>query len=92
MFEATAEFANHMGMILAHTRYGKELKKPKSKGKKPYYISYQHFDVVGDDIGPIPMELVKITLKCGPAEVHIINISALTTLALLLAQNKRRKI
>ena len=68
MFEAAAEIADWMGMILAHTWYGKGLKKPRSKAKDPYYIQYHRADVVGGDAGPVPMELGKIILKywtCG---------------------------
>ena len=51
-------------MILAYMWYGEGLKKPKNKGKNPYYILYHHDDVVGGDTGPVPMELGKTTLKC----------------------------
>ena len=50
-------------MILAHMRYRKGSKKPKNKGKNPYYIPYHRADVVGGDAGPVPMELGKTTLK-----------------------------
>ena len=63
-FKADAKMAALVGTILAHTRYGKGLKKPKSKGKNPYYIPYYCTDVVVGDAGPIPMELSKTTLKC----------------------------
>ena len=64
MFEAAAELAAHMGIILAHTRYGKGSKKPKSKSKNPCYIPYHCTDVVGRDAGSVPMELGKTILKC----------------------------
>ena len=38
MFEVAAEIGDHVGTILAHIWYGKASKKPKSKGKNPYYI------------------------------------------------------
>ena len=63
MFEAAAEIVDHVGMILVHTQYGKRLKKPKNKGKNPYYIPYHLADVVGGDAGQVPMELGKTTLK-----------------------------
>ena len=62
IFEAAGEIADHIGMILAHTQFGKGLKKTKSKGKNPYYILYHHADVVGGDTGLVPMELGKTTL------------------------------
>ena len=68
MFAAAAEIADCVGTIPAHSWYGKGLKKPKSKGKNPYYIPYHRADVVGGDAGPVPMELSKTTLKywtCG---------------------------
>ena len=64
MFEVATETADRMGTILAHTWYKKGLKKPKSKGKNPYYIPYHRADVAGGDAGPVPMELCKTTLKC----------------------------
>ena len=64
MFEMATEIADYMGMILAHTWYGKGLKNPKSKGKNLCYIPYRHADVVGGDAGPLPMELGKTTLNC----------------------------
>ena len=63
IFEAAAEIAAHIGMILAHTQYGKGSEKPKHDGKNPYYISYHCVDVVGGDIGIVPMELGKTALK-----------------------------
>ena len=78
-----------MGIILAHSWYGKGLKKPKGKDKKPYYIPYHRSDVVGGDAGQVPMELGKTTLRfwtCrGP------HVSALTTLVLLVHTKKKRK-
>ena len=68
IFEAATEIGDHMGTILAHAWYGKGSKKPKSKGKNPYYIPYHHDNMAGGDAGPVPMELGKITLKfwtCG---------------------------
>ena len=53
-----------MGTILAHTCYEKQTNKPKSKNRNSYYIPYHCADVVGCDAGPVPMELVKIILKC----------------------------
>ena len=62
-FEVATEIVDHVGTILAHTQYGKGLKKPKSKGQNPYYIPYHRADVVGADAGPVSMELGKTTLK-----------------------------
>ena len=62
-FEAATKIDIHMGTILGHTWYGKGLKKLKSKVKNPYYISYCRDDVVGGDIGPVPIELGKATKK-----------------------------
>ena len=56
-----AEISDRVGKILAHTRYGKGLKKPKKKGKNPYYFLYHRADVVGGDSSPVPMELGKTT-------------------------------
>ena len=64
IFEAATGIADCMGMILTHTWYGKGSKKPKSKGKNPYYIPYHCANVAGSDTGPVRMELGKTTLKC----------------------------
>ena len=63
-FEAAAEIAAHIGTILANTPYGKGSKKPKNKGRNPYYLPYHRDDVVGGDAGPVPMELGKTMPKC----------------------------
>ena len=68
MFQAAAELADHIGTIIAHMRYVKGLKKPKNKGKNPYYNPYHCADVVGGDSGPAPMELGKNTLRCCSCE------------------------
>ena len=68
MFESAMEIPDHVGTIFSHMRYGKGLKKPRNKGKNPYYILYHHDDVVGCDAGSVPMELGRTTLKywtCG---------------------------
>ena len=62
-FETAAEITAHVSTILAHFWYSKELKKSKSKGKYPYYITYHCANVAGGDAGPVPMELGKATLK-----------------------------
>ena len=61
-FEATVEIVDCEGTILAHTWYGKGLKKPKNKGKNPYHIPY-NCTYVGGDAGTVRIELGKITLK-----------------------------
>ena len=61
--EAAAKIAAHIGTILAHTQYGKGLKKPKSKGKNSYYMLYHYAAVLGGNAGPVPLKLGKATLK-----------------------------
>ena len=64
MFEAAVEIAGCVGTILAHMRYGKGMKKLKSKDKNPSCILYHRADVASGDAVPVPMELGKTTLKC----------------------------
>ena len=48
-------------MILAYMLYAKGSKKPKNKGKNPYYI---RDNVASDDADPVSIELGKTTHKC----------------------------
>ena len=63
MFEVAAKTTAHVSTILAHMWYKKGSKKPKNKGKNPYYLPYHHADVVGGDAGPVPTEVGKTIFK-----------------------------